>query len=168
MSDGLVIDRLRAIPETGAVSAAVASWLIAQGLGPSSKPVALLSDDGPESALMLFGALRAGVAVTGREGDAALVFARDSAKAAGALDRAAARGARIVTVDGRRGIALAALKNCSIDASVTERRLHIAADTPAVVLADGTIRTHGELTTLDTRAILAGSAPRLPPVDGPA
>lgn len=154
----LAVDRLRAA-RTGAASGAIASWLIAQGLGPSSRPVALLSKDGPESALMLGGALRAGVPATGRADDAALVFAVDSAGAGAALDRAAAEGARIVTVDGRRGIAFAALVNCSIDAAVAERRLAIGADTPAILASDGTIRRHGDLAEpLDVAALLAGNA----------
>ena len=59
-----------------------------------------------------------------------------------------ARGTRIVTGDGRRGIAFAALAQCSIDAAVAERRLHIDGGTPALVLADGTFRRHGDLARL--------------------
>ena len=65
-----------------------------------------------------------------------------------ALDRAQARGARIITVDGRRGLAFAALAACSIDAAVAERRLHITADTPAEIKFAGSSRassTHGNL-----------------------
>ncbi len=61
----------------------------------------------------------------------ALDFAQDSRVHGATLDRAQARGARIVTVDGKHGLAFAALATCSIDAAVAERRLHITADTPA-------------------------------------
>ena len=55
----LAIDRLPQIG-TWARTGAIASWLIAQGLGPESAPVAILSDKSPENP---FGALRAGVRV---------------------------------------------------------------------------------------------------------
>jgi feruloyl-CoA synthase len=162
--------------EAWARTGAIASWLIAEGFGPGSgqgsgKPVAILSDNSLENALFLFGALRAGVLVApispgySLSGDFArldhalsvvdpgLVFAQDSAAYGAALDRAAARGARIVTVDGRRGIDFGALAACSIDAAVAERRLHIDADTPAKILftsgstglSKGVLNTHGNL-----------------------
>ena len=157
--------------EAWARTGAVASWLIAEGFGPDSKPVAILSDNSLENALFLFGALRAGVLVApispgySLSGDftrldhalsvvePALVFAQDSATYGAALDRAAARGARTVTVDGRRGLAFGALAACSIDAAVAERRLHIDADTPAKILftsgstglSKGVLNTHGNL-----------------------
>lgn len=162
--------------EAWARTGAVASWLIAEGFGPGSgqgggRPVAILSDNSLENALFLFGALRAGVLVApispnyALSGDFArldhalsvvdpgLVFAQDSAAYAGALDRGAARGARLVTVDGKRGIAFGALAACSVDASVAERRLHIDADTPAKILftsgstglSKGVLNTHGNL-----------------------
>ena len=95
-----------------AQTGAVASWLIAQGFGPDSPPVAILSDNSLENAVFLFGALRAGVLVApispnyALAGDFArldhalsvvqpgLVFAQDSAAYGAALDRAQARGAR--------------------------------------------------------------------------
>ena len=49
--------------EARARTGSVASWLIAQGFGPQSAPVAILSGDSPERALFLYGALRAGVRV---------------------------------------------------------------------------------------------------------
>src|SRR5471032_2883969 len=49
--------------EAWAKSGAVASWLIAQGYGPASKPLAILSDNSLENALFLFGALCAGALV---------------------------------------------------------------------------------------------------------
>lgn len=157
--------------EAWARTGAVASWLIAQGFGPGSAPVALLSDNSLENALFAFGALRAGALVAPLSPNASLagdlsrldfllsvvepglVFAQDSAAFAAALDRAAARGARLVTVDGRRGLAFAALANGSIDAAVAERRLHIDAATPAKILftsgssgtPKGVLNTHGNL-----------------------
>ena len=154
-----------------AQTGAVASWLIAQGFGPASPPVAILSDNSLENAVFLFGALRAGVLVApispnyALAGDFArldhalsvvqpgLVFAQDSAAYGAALDRAQARGARIVTVDGRRGLAFGALASSSVDAAVAERRLHIDADTPAKILftsgstglSKGVLNTHGNL-----------------------
>jgi feruloyl-CoA synthase len=157
--------------EAWAKTGAVASWLIAQGYGPASKPIAILSDNSLENALFLFGALRAGALVAplsptySTAGDLArldhalsivepsLVFAQDSAVYGAALDRAAARGARIVTVDGRRGLPFGALAAASIDAAVAERRTHIGVDTPAKILftsgstglPKGVLNTHGNL-----------------------
>lgn len=157
--------------EAWARTGAVASWLIAQGFGPQGRPVAILSDNSLENALFLFGALRAGVLVApispsySLSGDftrfdhalsvvdPALVFAQDSAAYGAALDRAEARGVRIVTVDGKRGMAFAALAACSVDASVAERRLHVDAGTPAKILftsgstglSKGVLNTHGNL-----------------------
>lgn len=150
---------------------AIASWLIAHGYGPDGPPLAILSDNSLENALFLFGGLRAGAIVAplspnfSLSGDftrldhalkivePGLVFAQGSATYGAALDRAEARGARIVTVDGRRGHKLAALAANSIDAAVAERRRHITADTPAKILftsgstglSKGVLNTHGNL-----------------------
>lgn len=157
----LAIDRLQHA-EARTRTGSVASWLIAQGFGPQSAPVAILSGDSPERTLFFFGALRAGVLVVSADfahldhvldtARPALVFAQDSRTYGAALDRAQARGARIVTVDGKRGLALAALTSCSIDAAVAERRLHITADTPAEIrftastgVPEGVLSTHGNL-----------------------
>jgi feruloyl-CoA synthase len=168
--------------EAWARTGAIASWLIAQGFGPQSARVALLTDDSLESALFLLGALRAGVLVAPLPPDYSLsgdftsldhaldvvepglVFAQDSAAHGAALDRAQARGARIVTVDGKRGLAFAALASCPIDAAVSERRLHIAADTPARILftpgptglPTSLLSTHGNLA--DLQGIVAGGS----------
>lgn len=157
--------------EAWAKTGAIASWLIAQGYGPSSKPLAILSENSLEHALFLFGALRAGALVApvspnySTAGDLtrldhvlsvvqpSLVFAQESKAYGAALDRAAAGGARIVTVDGKRGLPFGALASASIDAAVAERRTHITAATPAKILftsgstgvPKGVLNTHGNL-----------------------
>jgi feruloyl-CoA synthase len=157
--------------ETWATTGAIASWLIAQGFGPHSAPVAILSDNSLEHALFLFGAMRAGVPVASVSPNysqaadlarldhvldivqPALVFAQDSRSYGAALDHAAQRGARLVTVDGGRGVAFAALTACSVDAAVAERRQHITAATLAKILftsgstgtPKGVLNTHGNL-----------------------
>jgi feruloyl-CoA synthase len=162
--------------EAWARTGAVASWLIAQGFGPSGvkgggKPIAILSDNSLENALLVLGALRAGALVApispnySLSGDftrldhalsvvePGLVFAQDSLPFEAALARAEKKGARIVTVDGKHGLPFGALASSSIDASVAERRLHITADTPAKILftsgssglPKGVLNSHGNL-----------------------
>jgi acyl-CoA synthetase (AMP-forming)/AMP-acid ligase II len=157
--------------EAWARTGAIASWLIAQGFGPESAPAATLSGDSLEQALFRLGAQRAGLAVapflpddfpaagSDRFDEAldlvrpALVVAQDSAGCSAMLDRAAARGVCLVTVDGRRGVAYGALANCSIDAAVAERRLHIGKDMPARLMLvrdsagvlKAAVNTHGNL-----------------------
>jgi len=154
--------------EAWARTGAVASWLIAQGFGPDSAPAAILSDNSLENALFLFGAMRAGLLVApmspnySLSGDFArlddalarvrpgLIFAQDSFAYREALDRVTAR---VVTVDGKRGLPFGALTSASIDAAVAERRTHITADTPAKILftsasagmAKAVLNTHGNL-----------------------
>jgi feruloyl-CoA synthase len=123
---GIALSRAEAWAQSGGV----ASWLIAQGFGPDALTLAVPAADGPERAVLLLGALRAGALVVEAPGEAALVFA----KAAGTL----------ATPD---GIAFAALARGSIDASVAERRLHIHADTPARIVR-GACRLHGDLVTI--------------------
>ena len=157
--------------EAWARTGAIASWLIAQGYGPDSPPAAVLSDNSLENALFLFGAQRAGLATAplspsySLSGDftrldnamdvlqPALVFAQDSRNYGAALERAAARGARVISVDGTKGLAFGALANCSIDAAVAERRRQITKDTPAKILftsgsagrPKALLNTHGNL-----------------------
>lgn len=84
------------------------------------------------------------------------VFSEKSSACGAALDLAEARGVRVVTVDGERGQAFAALANCSIDASVAERRLHIGHETVAefpvpqvgASLHAGGFKTHGDLAAI--------------------
>lgn len=176
------IDHAEAWVRTGAI----ASWLIAQGFGPESAPAAILSSDSLEQALFRLAAQRAGLAVASFSCQSlaakplrfdemldlvqpALVVAQNSASCSAMLDRAAARGVCIVTVDGRRGMAYGALANCSIDAAVAERRLHIGKDTPAhlQLVQDSTgmlkaaVNTHGNLAAAAAMMrSVAGSAGR--------
>ncbi len=116
--------------EAWARSGAVASWLIAQGFGPGARSLSVPADGGIERTLLLLGALRAGALVVDGNGPAALAFVTEKG--------------RLVT---RHGIVLAALAQCSIDASVAERRLHIDANTPARQSGDR-YRRHGDFATV--------------------
>lgn len=85
-----------------------------------------------------------------------LVFSENSSIDCAALNLAEARGTRVVTVDGERELAFAALANCAIDASVAERRLHLDHETVAAILVQqvgGSVharsyRTHGDLAAI--------------------
>ena len=52
-----------------------------------------------------------------------------------------------LVVEGPRAVEFAVLANCSIDAAVAERRLHIDAETPARRLGDRCLR-HGDFATI--------------------
>jgi feruloyl-CoA synthase len=153
--------------EAWARTGAVASWLIAKGYGPGRAPIALLSCESLERALLVLGAWRAGAVVASVSPaltdhmlsiiEPALVFTQEGLPFEAALTSAAKKRASIVTVDGKRGLAFGALTSCSIDAAVAERRLHITADTPARILftagpsglPEGVLTTHGELRNED-------------------
>lgn len=156
-----------------AQAGSVASWLIAQGHGPKRSSVLFLQGVGRERTILRMAALRAGIpsatlSFASRSADAlkrfdhllsavapGFVFCEESSADGAALDLAEARGARVVTVDGERGLAFAALANCSIDACVAERRLHIDHDTIATIVVPQVGeslqtggRTHGELAAI--------------------
>jgi feruloyl-CoA synthase len=103
--------------EAWARSGAVASWLIAQGYGPSGrgagKRFSVPAADSPQRIVLLLGALRAGALV----------------------------------VEGPSEVSYGVLANCSIDAAVAERRLHIDASTPARMV-DGECRRHGDFASI--------------------
>jgi feruloyl-CoA synthase len=112
-----------------AESGAVASWLIAQGFGPGLTPtLSVEGGDGPERAVLLLGALRAGAPVVA------------TTEATGATLRFVDRDGLIVPSGPHGGIALAALARGSIDAAVAERRLHIDGKTPARLSSDICVR----------------------------
>lgn len=121
--------------EAWARSGAVASWLIAQGFGPVGRSLAVVAGDGPERAILLLGALRAGALVADR--GAALTFA--------AVDGALATPG---------GITLAALARCPVDAAVAERRRHIDATTPARRQGD-LVECHGDLADIAQAVAMA-------------
>src|SRR5216684_2966244 len=99
-------------------TAAVATWLIREGLGPDSAPVMILSENSIEHALLMLGAMRAGVAVVpvsptysfghdlSRLGYAleltepALVYAGDALRYAPALEYVKTRLPAIVAIAG--------------------------------------------------------------------
>ena len=155
--------------EAWAKTGAVASWLIAQGFGPElaaggdpvgqqprERAVPVRRDAGGPAGgadlaqLLAVGGFHPARPCARRSSQPALVFAQDSVAYGKALDRATAR---IVTVDGKRGLPFGALTSASIDAAVAERRMHITADTPAKILftsgstgmAKGVLNTHGNL-----------------------
>ena len=147
-------------------TAAVATWLIREGLGPQCAPVMILSENGIEHALLTLGAMRAGVAVVpvsptysfgkdlSRLGYAleltqpALVFAGDAGRYAAALEYVKAPGRR--TLAGDRFSEL--LRDVD-EAAVAARRLEINDDTIAKILLTsgstgrpkGVINTHGNI-----------------------
>jgi feruloyl-CoA synthase len=153
-----------ALRDTGAV----ATWLIRAGFGPDSAPVMILSENSIEHALLMLGAMRAGVAVVpvsptysfghdlGRLGYAleltqpSLVYAGDAVRYAPALEYVKARLPGIAAIAGNEFSNLLQ----SVDpAAVTARRRLITDDTIAKILLTsgstgrpkGVINTHGNI-----------------------
>jgi feruloyl-CoA synthase len=149
-------------------TAAVATWLIREGYGPDSAPVMILSENSIEHALLMLGAMRAGVAVVpvsptysfghdlGRLGYAleltqpSLVYAGDAVRYAPALEyvKTRAPGTRIIAGNEFPGLLQ------TIDAAaVAARRRLITDDTIAKILLTsgstgrpkGVINTHGNI-----------------------
>jgi feruloyl-CoA synthase len=149
-------------------TAAVATWLIRAGFGPDSEPVMILSENSIEHALLMLGAMRAGVAVVpvsptysfGRDLDRlgyaldltqpSLVYAGDAVRYAPALEYVKARLPGIVAITGNEFSTLLQ----SVDAAaVAARRRLITDDTIAKILLTsgstgrpkGVINTHGNI-----------------------
>jgi feruloyl-CoA synthase len=149
-------------------TAAVATWLIREGYGPDSAPVMILSENSIEHALLMLGAMRAGVTVVpvsptysfghdlGRLGYAleltqpSLVYAGDAVRYAPALEyvKTRAPGTRIIAGNEFPGLLQ------TIDAAaVAARRRLITDDTIAKILLTsgstgrpkGVINTHGNI-----------------------
>jgi feruloyl-CoA synthase len=147
-------------------TAAVATWLIRAGLGPQSSPVMILSENTIEHALLMLGAMRAGVAVVpvsptysfgkdlSRLGYAveltepALVYAGDAIRYAAALEYVKAPGRQTVA-----GEQFSQLLRDVDEAAVAARRSLIGDDTIAKILLTsgstgrpkGVINTHGNI-----------------------
>ena len=147
-------------------TAAVATWLIREGLGPQSAPVMILSENSIQHALLMLGAMRAGVAVVpvsptysfgndlSRLGYAlemtppALVFAGDAIRYAAALEYVKAPGRRTIAGD-----QFSELLRDVDEAAVAACRLEINDDTIAKILLTsgstglpkGVINTHGNI-----------------------
>jgi feruloyl-CoA synthase len=147
-------------------TAAIATWLIRNGFGPDSPPLMILSENSIEHALLMLGAMRAGVAQVpvsptysfGRDlqrlgyalelTQPSLVFAHDAHRYGAALAFARAPGRRILS-----GADFAELlREIDVDA-VAERRALITGDTIAKILLTsgstgrpkGVINTHGNI-----------------------
>jgi feruloyl-CoA synthase len=149
-------------------TAAVATWLIAKGFGPDSRPVMILSENSIEHALLMLGAMRAGVAVVpvsptysfgndlGRLGYAlqltqpALVYAGDAARYAPALQYVKANAPDALTIAGQEFSEL--LQTVDAEAVAAQRSM-IKDDTVAKILLTsgstgrpkGVINTHGNI-----------------------
>jgi feruloyl-CoA synthase len=158
-------------------TAAVATWLIREGLGPQSAPVMILSENSLEHALLMLGAMRAGVALVpvsptysfgndlSRLGYAlemtapALVFAGDAIRYAAALEYVKAPGRRTIAGD-----QFSELLRDVDEAAVAARRLEINDDTIAKILLTsgstglpkGVINTHGNIAGSVQMARLVG------------
>ncbi|HEX3396123.1 MAG TPA: AMP-binding protein [Steroidobacteraceae bacterium] len=149
-------------------TAAVATWLIREGFGPDSAPVMILSENSIDHALLMLGAMRAGVAVVpvsptysfghdlGRLGYAleltqpSLVYAGDAVRYAPALAYATAKIPGIHAIAGNE---FSALLQSIDEAAVAARRSLIHDDTIAKILLTsgstgrpkGVINTHGNI-----------------------
>jgi feruloyl-CoA synthase len=149
-------------------TAAVATWLIRKGFGPDSAPVMILSENSIEHAVLMLGAMRAGVAVVpvsptysfgrdlGRLGYAldltqpSLVYAGDAVRYAPALEYVKAKSPGIVTIAGNE---FSELLQTVDEAAVTARRPQIVDGTIAKILLTsgstgrpkGVINTHGNI-----------------------
>ena len=149
-------------------SAAVATWLIHQGFGPDSAPLMILSENTIEHALLMLGAMRAGVAVVpvsptysfgkdlGRLGYAleltqpSLVYAVDAGRYGAALEYVKTNAPGTITIAGDEFSTL--LQTVDAEA-VAARRLLINDDTIAKILLTsgstgrpkGVINTHGNI-----------------------
>jgi feruloyl-CoA synthase len=160
-------------------TAAVATWLIRKGFGPDSAPVMILSENSIEHALLMLGAMRAGVAVVpvsptysfghdlGRLGYAleltqpSLVYAGDAVRYAPALEYVKAKSPRIVTIAGDE---FAELLQTVDEAAVSARRPLINDRTIAKILLTsgstgrpkGVINTHGNIAGSIQMARLVG------------
>jgi feruloyl-CoA synthase len=149
-------------------SAAVATWLIRKGFGPGNAPVMILSENTIEHALLLLGAMRAGVAVVPvsptysfgkdleRLGYAleltqpSLVYAGDAARYGAALEYVKAKAPGTITIAGNE---FSDLLRTVDAAAVAARRPLIKDDTIAKILLTsgstgrpkGVINTHGNI-----------------------
>ena len=149
-------------------SSAVATWLIRKGFGPDSAPVMILSENSIEHALLMLGAMRAGVAAVPvsptysfgkdleRLGYAldltqpSLVYAGDAARYGAALEYVKAKAPGTVTIAGEE---FSELLQTVDAAAVAARRLLINDDTIAKILLTsgstgrpkGVINTHGNI-----------------------
>jgi feruloyl-CoA synthase len=149
-------------------TAAVATWLIRKGFGPDSAPVMILSENSIEHALLMLGAMRAGVAVApvsptysfghdlGRLGYAleltqpSLVYAADSVRFGPALEYVKGNAPGTAAIAGNEFSEL--LKSVD-EAAVAARRGLINDGTIAKILLTsgstgrpkGVINTHGNI-----------------------
>jgi feruloyl-CoA synthase len=149
-------------------TAAVATWLIGKGFGPDSPPIMILSENSIEHALLMLGAMRAGVAVVpvsptysfghdlGRLGYAldltqpSVVYAGDALRYAPALQYVKANAPDALTIAGTE---FSQLLRSVDQVAVAARRAMIKADTVAKILLTsgstgrpkGVINTHGNI-----------------------
>jgi feruloyl-CoA synthase len=162
-------------------SAAVATWLIRKGFGVDSAPVMILSENTIEHALLMLGAMRAGVAVVpvsptysfgkdlARLGYAleltqpSLVYAVDAARYGAALEYVKAKAPATITIAGDE---FSDLLQTVDRAAVAARRLLIKDDTIAKILLTsgstgrpkGVINTHGNIAASTQMFRLVGEA----------